>query len=90
MGGGATRMQDSQHHDPSRDARQLPSGVTTGHGSGKSALSIEPCTNAEQREKPGRSAKRLRPLGAWWPYTGTRSFSPGTRPFTRVPQAACG
>ena len=39
-------MQDSQHDDPSRDARQLPSGVTLSRGTGEPALSSEPCNNA--------------------------------------------
>ena len=45
-GGGAARVQDSQHDDPSRDARQLPSGVTLSRGTGEPALSSEPCNNA--------------------------------------------
>jgi hypothetical protein len=47
-GGGATRMQGSQHNDPSRDARQLPSGVILSRGTGP-ALSSEPCNKALHR-----------------------------------------
>ncbi len=33
-GGGAARLQDPQHDDPSRDARQLPSDVIPARGTG--------------------------------------------------------
>ena len=45
-GGGATRLPGPQHHDPSRHARQLPSGVTLFRGTGDLSRSSEPCTNA--------------------------------------------
>jgi hypothetical protein len=51
-------VQDSQHDDPSRHARRPPVGVTIGRGSGKSALSIEPCNNAGARPACGRGRDR--------------------------------
>ena len=36
----------SQHDDPARHARQLPSGVTPSRGTGDLSRNSEPCTNA--------------------------------------------
>ena len=44
--GGATRLPGSQHDDPARHARQLPSGVTPSRGTGDLSRNSEPCTNA--------------------------------------------
>jgi hypothetical protein len=39
-------VQGSQHHDPSRHARQLPSGVILARGTRDLRSEPEPCNNA--------------------------------------------
>lgn len=41
-------MQGPQYDDPSRHARQLPSGVILGRGRGEPEVIFEPCNNAPQ------------------------------------------
>ncbi len=54
-------MQDSQHDDPARNARQLPTGVI--HMLrvwGNPDLNPEPCTNATRAKRSSASASCVR------------------------------
>ena len=100
-GGGAARVQDSQHDDPSRDARQLPSGVTLSRGTGEPALSSEPCNNAHLRTRFRESrrasektkAYQFLPVGTpvpgrWLcPRTSAGAKAGGWRSWTSFPMA---
>ncbi len=59
----STTATGAQHDDPSRDARQLPSGVILSRGTGGPGLSSEPCNNAPELPPGGdRRRARLVPL----------------------------
>ena len=99
--GGAVRVQDSQHDDPSRDARQLPSGVTLSRGTGEPALSSEPCNNAHLRTRfrePRRASEKTKacqflpvgtPVPGRWlcPRTSAGAKAGGWRSWTSFPMA---
>ncbi len=57
-------MLGSQHDDPARNARQLPSGVILGWGWGESEVIFEPCTNAGLPQTPPRSLATIRTQGS--------------------------